>query len=275
MLTIAQITDLHITTNRDPLNKARNEHRLRTVLKAIHNLKPRPVAIIASGDLVDRGEHEEYLELKRIFDAIEIPLHLGLGNHDRRTPFRAVFPQTPVDENGFVQYAADLGGLRLVMCDTLDEGQNDGSFCDRRAASLLRLLEQHSHMPTIVALHHPPIHSGIQWMDPAPDADWIARLEKALKGRTQILSVVCGHVHRAFHGIFAGQMVSASPATSIQLTLNLTAVDFRVPDGREILVDEPSGFTLLMWDKGRMTTHVCVAGDFEPAVMYDVPFLKD
>jgi Icc protein len=174
-----------------------------------------------------------------------------------------------------VQYAVDLGGLRLVMCDTLDEGSNDGAFCENRAAGLCRMLEQDTRTPTIVALHHPPILSGIRWMDPSPDAEWIRRLAKTIEGRAQIRAVVCGHVHRAFHGVLAGQVVSASPATSIQLTLNLTPVDVRAPDGREILVDEPPGYSLLMWDKGQLITHVCVAGDFAPAVTYDVPFVTD
>lgn len=275
MLTIAQITDLHITTEKNPLNRARNETRLRQVLKAIHALKPRPVAIIASGDLVDRGEPDEYVALKKIFEEVEIPLYLGLGNHDRRATFRAAFPQTPVDENGFVQYAADLGGMRLLMCDTLDEGKNQGAFCERRAAELKRMLDADARAPIIVALHHPPIVSGIRWMDPQPDAQWIRRLAETIKDRPQIQSLICGHLHRAFHGMLAGQLVAASPATSIQLTLNLTPVDMRVPDGREILVEEPPGYTLLMWDKERLTTHVCVAGDFAPAVMYKHPFQKD
>lgn len=275
MLTVAQITDLHITSEKDPLNQARNEQRLRTVLRAIHALKPRPVAIIASGDLADRGEQEEYVELRKILDDVEIPLYLGLGNHDRRAPFRTVFPQTPVDENGFVQYAADLGGVRLMMCDTLDEGNSDGAFCERRAAGLRRMLEEDARTPAIVALHHPPILSGIQWMDPPPDADWIKRFADTIAGRDRVCAVICGHVHRPFHGVLAGHVISASPATSIQLTLNLTPVDMRVPDGREILVDEPPGYTLLMWDNGQLITHVCVAGDFDPAVTYDVPFVTD
>ena len=65
-LTIAQITDLHVTTDQDPLNRRRNELRLRQVLRAIHSLRPRPIAILATGDLVDRGEPEEYLELKAV-----------------------------------------------------------------------------------------------------------------------------------------------------------------------------------------------------------------
>ena len=87
MLTIAQITDLHVTTEKDPLNQQRNRERLRQVMAAIHALRPRPVAIIASGDLVDRGEPEEYVELKRLMADSEIPVFYGMGNHDDREAF--------------------------------------------------------------------------------------------------------------------------------------------------------------------------------------------
>ena len=275
MLSVAQITDLHITSDKDPLNKQRNEQRLRAVLKAIHERRPRPDAIIASGDLVDRGEPEEYDEIRKIFAEVELPLYLGVGNHDARAPFRAAFPDTPVDADGFVQYAVDLGGVRLLMLDTLDEGKNDGAFCRKRAAFARRELAKDRRTPTIVAFHHPPIPSGIRWMDPDPKSDWIRRLEKTLKGWRQIGTMISGHIHRTYFGTFAGHPMSVGPATSIQLTLDMTEIDMRVPDGREILVEEPAGYSLIVWDKGVMTTHFCVVGDFAPAVMYQFPFVKD
>jgi hypothetical protein len=274
MLTIAQITDLHITSDKDPLNKTRNEKRLRAVLASIQALRPRPVAIIASGDLVDRGEPEEYAELRAILSGVDIPLHMGVGNHDRRASFLAAYPRTPVDEHGFVQYAVDIGGLRVIMLDTLDEGSGDGAFCEDRAAWLARTLDQAPDAPTIVVLHHPPILSGIQWMDPRPDDPWVLRVADTLRGRGQVLTAICGHTHRAFHGMLAGQVFAAAPATSVQLTLNLTPIDMLAPDGREILVDEPPGYALLMWERGRLTTHTCVAGRFAAAATYKVPFVK-
>ena len=72
----------------------------------------------------------------------------------------------------------------------------------------------------------------------------------------------------------SGHVVSAAPATSIQLTLDLTEVDMGRPDGREILVEEPPGFALLMADRGQLTTHICLAGDYTPAVTYNFPFRK-
>lgn len=275
MLTIAQITDLHVTTEKDPLNQQRNRERLRKVMAAIHALRPRPVAIIASGDLVDRGEPEEYVELKRLMADSEIPVFYGMGNHDDREAFLSVFRDSGVetDDDGFVQYALDIGDTRVVVCDTLG-GPNDGEYDEARAAWLARTLDDAPDRPTAIVLHHPPIASGIRWMDPDPDSPWIRRLERVLTGRQQVKTLLCGHIHRAFNGVFAGHLVSAAPATSIQLTLDLTEVDMHVPDGREILVEEPPGYALLMSDGESLTTHICLAGDYPPAVTYNFPFRR-
>lgn len=273
VLTIAQITDLHVTTDKDPLNQQRNEERLRQVMRAIHELRPRPVAIVASGDLVDRGEREEYLELERLMAESEIPIFYAVGNHDSREGFLSVFsgPGAQTDANGYIQYAVDFGPMRIVVCDTL-EGPNHGDYDEARAAWLAETLDAEPNKPTAVILHHPPIPSGIQWMDPDPDSPWIGRLAQVLKGRDQVQVLMCGHIHRAFTGLFAGHVLSAAPATSIQLTLDLTEVDMHVPDGREILVEEPPAFALLMCHAGHLTTHTCQAGDYTPAVTYNFPF---
>jgi 3',5'-cyclic-AMP phosphodiesterase len=273
MLTVAHITDLHITSAKDPVNHARHERRLRQVLDAIHALKPRPVAIVATGDLVHNGEAEEYAELRRIFANVQIPILVGVGNHDRRNAFRAAFPDTPVDGNGFVQYATEIGGLRLVMADSLEEGKNPGAYCEARAVWLQRVLDEAPDVPTIVAIHHPPVRSGIQWMeDPSPNDDWVLRIAEALRDRRQVVGVIAGHLHRAFHAAFAGHIVSVSAATGIELTLDLTEIDRSRPDGRQLLNEEPPGFSVLLWDKEQLTTHVCVAGEFPGAVRFNTPF---
>jgi Icc protein len=275
LLTIAQITDLHVTTEKDPLNQRRNETRLRQVLNTIHGLRPRPVAIIASGDLIDRGEKEEYDELKRVMAKCEIPVLYALGNHDGRDTFLEVFPdyRDKLDENGFLQYVVDYPGVRVVICDTL-EGPNEGEYDEPRAAWLSRTLDEAPDTPTCVVLHHPPIPSGIQWMDPDPKSPWILRLHDVLEGREQVKMILCGHIHRAFSSVFAGHALLAAPATSIQLTLDLTEVDMHTPDGREILVEEPPGFALLMANGSDLTSHICLAGSYKPAVTYNFPFRK-
>jgi len=243
------------------------------VLASIDALKPRPAAIVVSGDLVDRGEAEEYEALLEIFREVDIPTYFGVGNHDRRAPFLAALEGNGAerDANGFVQYAVDLGAMRLVVCDTLDETQDSAAFCSDRADWLAATLDAEPEKPTIIALHHPPIVSGVQWMDPSPSDPWIGRLANAIRGRSQVRVVVCGHVHRTFHGILAGQLIAATSASSIQLTLDLSPVDLHQADGRELLVEEPPGYALIMADG---TVHACVAGDFAAAVNYTVPFQK-
>ncbi len=274
MLTIAQITDLHISTGADPDSQHRNDTRLRQVLRAIDRLRPRPAAIIASGDLADTGTPEEYGRLAEALATIDIPIYLAMGNHDRRAPLRATFPvmSRGGDAEDFIQYVVELDGLRIVICDTVEEGRDEGAFCETRAAWLADTLDAAPDRPTIIVLHHPPIACGIQWMDPAPDAGWIQRLAAVLEGRKQVLTTICGHVHRPMHALFAGHRLSTSSATALQLTLDLTPVNKSVADGREILIGEPPGFTLLAWDGGVLTTHNCVAGSFPHAITYDVPF---
>jgi 3',5'-cyclic AMP phosphodiesterase CpdA len=129
--------------------------------------------------------------------------------------------------------------------------------------------------PTILALHHPPVPSGIVWMDEPEDAPWLKRLAGVIEGRKQIEAMICGHMHRAYNGKFAGHVVSVSSATSIQLALDVRPIDLRVPDGRELLTERAPGYTLLVWHGGRLALHSCPAGEFKAAVTYQVPFIQD
>ena len=56
---------------------------------------------------------------------------------------------------------ADVGGLRLVACDTTQPGRDDGRLDLAWLAA--RLAE--SDAPTIVAMHHPPVPIGIPALD--------------------------------------------------------------------------------------------------------------
>ena len=73
-------------------------------------------------------------------------------------------PTIPVSRRptGFVQYEVDCGGVRVLMCDTLVPGTPGGSFDAERRAWLAAALDG---SPTIVAMHHPPIPTGIAEFD--------------------------------------------------------------------------------------------------------------
>ena len=83
----------------------------------------------------------------------------------------------PADDNGFIQYEMDHGGVRWIVLDTLDAGRHGGMICEMRAAWLKKRLGERKDVPTIIILHHPPVDTGIDWMSALSCEAWVQRLE--------------------------------------------------------------------------------------------------
>ena len=193
---IAQITDMHLGF--DPDNPAEfNRKRLDRVLAALNALDRVPDLLFATGDLVEYGDEDSYRRLDRAMSGCSFPVYMALGNHDVRASFSEVFPQVPVIDGGFVQYAFDQGPLRFVVLDTLEEGRHGGGFCEVRADWLRATLAAAPDRPTVIVLHHPPIETGIAWMTTDPEEAWVIRLDAAIAGHEQIVGMMCGHIHRS------------------------------------------------------------------------------
>ncbi len=92
------ISDTHIPAHREDTHSGTKpvETFAQTVGQVL-DLDPRPAGIIISGDLAfltgEPGEYKMIRELYRPIRAAGIPLHLVLGNHDRRESFWAAFPE--------------------------------------------------------------------------------------------------------------------------------------------------------------------------------------
>jgi 3',5'-cyclic AMP phosphodiesterase CpdA len=248
---LAQITDLHLGFSSDAPDEL-NTQRLKATLKAIFAGPVRPDALLVSGDLSE-GKVVSYRRLKAILSDVPAPVHIALGNHDHRAAFREVFPEAP-DAGGFVQYAVEDAPVRLLVLDTLDEGRNGGAFCAARAAWLAERLAE-SDRPTLLALHHPPVETGIEWMEVGAQEGWVRRLAEAVAGHDHILGLVCGHMHRPIATTWRGLPVSVCAATAPQLALDLTPLDPDVPDGRALIVDEPPAFALHRITSAGLLTH--------------------
>jgi Icc protein len=190
-----------------------------------------------------------------------------LGNHDRRAEFRAAFPDAP-DAAGYLQYAIDTPALRILMLDTLDEGRHGGAFCETRAAWLADRLAEAPATPTVIALHHPPIDTGIEWMMTDPAEPWVARLRAALAGHGQIVALISGHIHRPALGMFEGVPTAVAPATAYPLALTLEPMDLDHPDNRPLVTDGPPAYALHRWKDGRFITHFGFADDAVTIVAY-------
>ena len=262
---IAQITDIHLGF--EPGNPAEfNRRRLDRAIEALLSMAPSPDALIVSGDLADRGEAESYRRLREALGACPFPVLPCVGNHDLRATFRQAFPRTPTVD-GFVQYVVEDWPLRVVVIDTLQEGRHGGAFCERRAKWLDDRLAEAPGRPTLLALHHPPVPTGIDWMTVGAKAPWAARLAAVVSRHPQVVAAVAGHLHRPMVAPWAGATLIVCPPVAPWVALDLTAMG--EPDGRPLIVDEPPGFALHLWTGEGLVTHFGTAQPVEVLARYD------
>lgn len=264
---IAQISDIHIGF--DPGNPDEpNMHRLRAVLERLFNGPNHIGMLLLSGDLTENGDNESMDQVADAVASAPCPVWAIPGNHDSRESMIAAFPQLTPD-GPFLQYAIDAGPLRLLMLDTIEPGRHGGAFCEARAGWLAAQLAEHPDRPTVIAMHHPPFASGIDWMDPDPHAQWIARFAEATRGHKQIQAVLCGHVHRAVITSWQGAALLVCPSTAPSVALDLSPIEPAHPDNRALVRDAPPGYALHRWDGERLVSHVERVGGFEAVARFD------
>ena len=250
---IAQVTDLHIGF-KVPNTERSNRVRFQTVLEDIKAMIRQPDLLLLTGDLAEHGDVESYQVLSECIEDLPFPVLFAMGNHDNRTAFQAVFPDTDWSD-GFLQYTIEKWPLRIIVLDTLEPGRHGGAFCEARAKWLDAELSKQPDRPTLIALHHPPINTGIDWMSASSDADWVLRLQKVIQKHDQVRRVISGHTHRTIFTDFAGTTLSVSPAVALQVKLDLAETDSEVPDDRPMIVQSQAGYSLHEWDGTKLTTH--------------------
>lgn len=270
---LVQLSDPHITQpGRLICGRVDTAAALRHAVERVLQIRPRPVAVLISGDLVDAGHPAEYAQLRAVLAPLTdagLPLALLPGNHDARGPLQAAFADLPGVHCGepgaaALQYALDLPGpLRLVVLDSLVPGQPQGGFDDARLDQARALLAERPSMPTLVALHHPPHATGLAAMDAMALQQGLDGFEALIAAHPQVLRVVCGHLHRMTLGRIAHASVVSAPSTAHQIALELA------PDAPLGVALETPGWLIHAWGPGlEPVTHLAQAGN--PEVIPDI-----
>ena len=275
---VAQVTDLHIGFDRDNPHEL-NVRRLNMVIDELNEMRPKPSMLLVTGDLVEwQDDIDAYRHMVSLVARWEGPVIWALGNHDSREHFRAVLPDVPTDENGFIQYEVDHGGVRWIVLDTLDEGRHGGMICGKRAAWLEKRLGERTDDPTIIVLHHPPVDTGIDWMSALSCETWVQRLEDVVKPAKQLVGMIAGHVHRPIATTFGGKPLTVCCSTSPWLALNMEDIDPKRPDGRPLILGDAPAYALHYWNGQRLLTHFDFAGPRHVMASYDSnaqPMIRD
>lgn len=264
---IAQITDIHLGFETDKPAEF-NRQRLDLVVRALLDGPNQPDLLLVTGDLTDKGDIDSYRRCVEALAHCPFPVYPCLGNHDLRENFIQSVPHVPTAD-GFVQYCIPLEGLRLIVLDTLEEGRHGGGFCEVRAAWLKARLAEDGDTPTIIVMHHPPMDVGIEWMSTDPAEPWVARFADAIAGHGQIRAILCGHLHRPIAAVWKGVTVIVSPATAVQLALNLTPIDPEQPDDRPMVIADPAGYALHRWTEHGLVTHFDIVQDHVVLAKFD------
>ncbi len=251
---IAQMTDIHIGFDPEEEPEELNLRRFRATLARLLGGPNRPDMLVLSGDITDNGDVESFEDAAGLLAGCPFPVWPMVGNHDTREALLHAFPQVKSND-GFVHYAVEAAGLRILLLDTLEPGRHGGAFCEGRGQWLSGQLAAHPETPTLIFMHHPPVVSGIDWMDPAPQEDWIGRFSDAIKGHRQILAIHCGHLHRPISTTICGIPLSVTGSVAPLVAMDLRPVDLYHPDGRDLITTEPPSYALHRWDGRSLVTH--------------------
>ena len=245
---IIQISDVHLVPGGQTLYGLDPCARLQACISAINSQQEDADFCIFTGDLANAGQLEAYENFRVLMKELKLPYHLAIGNHDKRQNFSTIFPETEMDENGFIQYVLDFPNVRFLILDTVEEGEHWGSYCTRRAGWLGKQLSRSENKPVYLFMHHPPFEIGVPSQDHLRIRD--AHLfSEVVSRRPNIRHIFHGHVHRPVCGSWCGIPVSALRGTSHQVQFDLKTVE-PVP-----LCHEPPAYAMILLSRDQTIVH--------------------
>ncbi|MBR1164612.1 phosphodiesterase [Bradyrhizobium elkanii] len=239
---IVQLTDPHLVPRGTLLRGIDPEARLRACLAEIEAHHRDAAALVVSGDVTDLADRPSYQLFRDILAEFSLPpLHITVGNHDRRSVFGAVFPDH-LAPDGYAHSRFDLGEHVGLLLDTWTKGTHAGSF-DRLRLDWLGAQLAEGHKPVLMFMHHAPVKVGLKRLD-----------QIALKGEEEFWDVIApfrsrirhlffGHMHRNVAGSWRGIPFTVAAGLTHQVML-----DFQTEIVRHIEV-EPYFSIILVNDR--------------------------
>jgi len=222
---------------------------LRAAVESVRRLPDAPDAVLMSGDLADNALDDEYRIVLDLLGQLGAPFYVLPGNHDDRDALRRNF-DLPGAMGTPVQYAADLGPLRLVVLDSTRPGEVPGDLDADRLSWLDAELAREPDRVTMLALHHPPVSTGIAaWDEMGLAGAARTALGDVLSRHPQVRRIVAGHIHRTMTAELAGRAVLTVPSTYVQTRLSFESEEVE-------FAAEPPGFAVhALTDEG-LASHV-------------------
>jgi 3',5'-cyclic AMP phosphodiesterase CpdA len=242
---LAQISDLHVGGNENGVDPV---PRLEAVVEAIRSLPNEVDAVLVSGDLTDDGAEEGYVLARDLLEHLEAPLYVLPGNHDDRGRIRQAFGLPGAGDEP-VNYSVEVGELRLIVFDSNVPGQDSGRYDPEQLRWLDSELQAQPRRPTLLAMHHPPLATGIpEWDAINLEPGQRELLAEVVARHPQLRGIVGGHLHRIAASTLAGCPVVSVPSTYLQVRPNFHRDEIEWVD--------PPGFAIHALRDGELVSQV-------------------
>ncbi|WP_048308564.1 phosphodiesterase [Halomonas sp. PR-M31] len=233
---LIQITDCHL--HAEPDARSRTGYPLRQLQRVIEQARTfDPDIVLVTGDVSQDQTLDSYRHASALFSSFGCPWFWFSGNHDDPVLMNEMHP---------LQDEIDLGAWRLLLLDSRVEGRPHGELGNQQLETLATRLKE-DERPVLLALHHPPVTIGSDWMDAIGLKDRDA-LWQVLTPCPQVNAILCGHIHQSFEQWLDNVLVYGCPATSDQF----------LPDSADFAVDDDAlpGFRVIDLEVSRLTTWI-------------------
>lgn len=232
------MSDLHLTKEGVPIWDTNTMDHFNKSIEIIRGMKDID-AIVVTGDISNDGSEWTYRYADRLFSSLGIPTYCCPGNHDS---LKVMLNEYKPSFYQVLPPSCKIKGWKLVMLNSVvpadedpDQNKARGFLSDESLDYVIQELEE--GLPTIIALHHPPLEPG-GWLNRRL-LDNRETFNQIIQSYSNARLVIYGHIHY-FTDVQIGH-IRYSSSTSVGFAFDKDLPKFQIADGLE-------GFSLIEID---------------------------
>jgi 3',5'-cyclic-AMP phosphodiesterase len=251
-LLVAQVTDIHLTDDPQQLVMGVNtEASYGTILAELKAIQPAPHLLLLTGDLTQDGSEPAYARLQQSLELLGIPAYCLPGNHDTVSIMVKELKGCAV----YWDSCFCAGGWQFIPLNSAIGGQVHGYLSAESLIWLEHQLSDRPHLPTLIAVHHPAIALGCDWIDQNGLQNQ-AEFWQICDRHPHVQVIISGHAHLEFDSDFDLQKRGHASKTRYLVTPS-TCAQFAPKTTKFTLDHRNPGFRLLrLYPNGKIETEV-------------------
>ncbi|MCK5831324.1 MAG: 3',5'-cyclic-AMP phosphodiesterase [Methylococcales bacterium] len=211
-LSILQITDLHLLTKLgEKMCNVDTEQSFCNVLKYAFSKHKQFDLILVTGDLVQDPSHFGYQRIHQELEKYKTRTVCLPGNHDDIALMQKLIQSEKVNCN-----KNNLFKHWQIICLNSKKDGTQGGFIDSTELEFLsKSLNLHSHLNTLIAIHHNSIPTGSRWLD-TMTIENSDEFFSIISKYPQVKAITCGHIHQKQELKKNNRLILGAPSTCFQ-----------------------------------------------------------